>query len=591
MHRFRLDQGEVRIGRDQTNDIWIDSPAVRPQTCLVYAREGLHHLKVYEGAKVLLNGQAVRGLHQLYSGDRIGVGDRELLYGRDDSLPQVAVGLTVILDGAVQYATVYRRNRVRLGRVDADLVLGDPSVSDRHLVIECYSDIGLFAFDLGSQAGTYVRGERIDERSRLADGDIVQLGRVSLRVHLLPVEAYGLLLTEALPERPLVPIAAPKPMDRSPSQRYDPSAAGPSRRQADARSSGGGFVRPMHSANAVANASAAQPPLDRRPPSPEPPAEKPAPLGQQPGQSAPHATEIGSLANILRDAQQQGAFGAPQHTVMADAVRARVDLDALARSQRQIDEAAADSAPRLANQRPLEPAPVRRDMAVRPPQRDSFDEPTQPPPAGGFHEQRTEMLDTNRVYEGLGSGRPRQQDGAIPLTAVLDTELPPPLPPRTRAQRMAEDEELKRPAADRYRLGRTTGAVEPQEYAFRDDGRDDPPRDDGRYRLGRQSGAWDREDPRPLDRPAAPLRRAEPAPPEERYRLGRSSGAFDRPPVQDDRPRVAPRPLSDTERQANPQWSNGQNPVAWPGEPDQSQRPRQARTIDGSRRLDPDRER
>jgi hypothetical protein len=201
------------------------------------------------------------------------------------------------------------------------------------------------------------------------------------------------------------------------------------------------------------------------------------------------------------------------------------------------------------------------------------------------------MLDTNKVYEGLGSGRPRQQDSAIPLTAVLDTELPPPLPPRTRAQRMAEDEELKRPAADRYRLGRSTGAVERQEYGFRDDDRDDPPRDDGRYRLGRQSGAWDRDDPRPIDRPAAPLQRADPGPPDERYRLGRSSGAFDRPPVQDDRPRVAPRPLTDTERQANPQWSNGQNPVAWPGEPDQSQRPRQARNIDGSRRLDPDRER
>jgi hypothetical protein len=326
----------------------------------------------------------------------------------------------------------------------------------------------------------------------------------------------------------------------------------------------------MHSANAVASASAAQPPLDRRPPSPEPPAEKPAVLGQHPAPSAPHATEIGSLANILRDAQQQGAFGAPQHTVMADAVRARVDLDALARGQRQMDEAAAESAPRPPSQRPAEPAPLRRELAGRPPQRDSFDEPTQPPPAGGFHEQRTEMLDTNKVYEGLGSGRPRQQDSAIPLTAVLDTELPPPLPPRTRAQRMAEDEELKRPAADRYRLGRSTGAVERQEYGFRDD---------------------DRDDPRPIDRPAAPLQRADPGPPDERYRLGRSSGAFDRPPVQDDRPRVAPRPLTDTERQANPQWSNGQTPVAWPGEPDQSQRPRQARNIDGSRRLDPDRER
>ncbi len=543
VHRFRLDLGEVRIGRDQSNDIWIDSPAVRPQTCLVYARDSGHHLKVYEGAKVLLNGQAVRGLNQLYSGDRIGVGDRELLYGRDDSLPQVAVGLTVLLDGVVQYGTVYRRNRVRLGRVDADMVFSDPSVSERHMVIECYSEHGLFAFDLGSQAGTLVRGERVHERCRLYDGDVVQLGRVSLRVHLLPAEAYGLLLSEALPERPLVPLAAPKPMDRSPSQRFDPSAAGPQRRQADGRSTGGGFVRPMHSANAVAQSG--QPPLDRRPPAPEP-------LSDRPAMQGPPATEIGSLANLLRDAHQQGASGEPQHTVMADAVKARADLDALA-----------------AGQRPkAEPPAARESVRVR--HVEEFEAPTQPPPQGGFHEQRTEMLDTNRVYEGLSYGRERQPDGAIPLTAVLDTELPPPLPPRTRAQR--EEEEFKQPAAggERYRISKATGGFDREDYGY-------PNREPQR--------------PAELRQPEPQQRRPEPmAPDQDRYRLGRSSGSFDRQPVQDNRPRVAPRPLTDAERAANPDWAQQPRPGV-PGETDASQRLRQQQTIDASRRIDGDRDR
>lgn len=550
VHRFRLDQGEVRIGRDQSNDIWIDSPAVRPQTCLVYARDGGHHLKVYEGAKVLLNGQAVRGLNQLYSGDRIGVGDRELLYGRDDSLPQIAIGLTVLLDGVVQYGTVYRRNRVRLGRVDADMVFADASVSDRHMVIECYSEHGLFAFDLGSQTGTVVRGERVHERCRLFDGDVVQLGRVSLRIHLLPAEAYGILLAQALPDQPLVPLAAPKPMDRSPNQRFDPSAAGPQRRQADGRSTSGGFVRPMHSVNAAAQSG--QPPLERRPPAPEPFAERPAPQG-------PPATEIGSLANLLRDARQQGAFGEPQHTTMADAVKARSDLEALAAAQRP----------------KTEPAAPRESIRVR--QAEEFEAATQPPPQTGFHEQRTEMLDTNRVYEGLSYGRERMADGAIPLTAVLDTELPPPLPPRTRAQR--EEEELKQPSAggERYRISKATGGFDREDYGYAN-------REPGRPTEQRA--------PEPQQRVAEPQpRRSEPPPPDqERYRLGRTSGSFDRQPVQDNRPRVAARPLTEAERIANPDWALQQHPAAQ-GETDASQRLRQQRTIDGSRRIDGDRDR
>ena len=557
VHRFRLDQGEVRIGRDQSNDIWIDSPAVRPQTCLVYARDGGHHLKVYDGAKVLLNGQAVRGLNQLYSGDRIGVGDRELLYGRDDSLPQIAVGLTVMLDGVVQYGTVYRRNRVRLGRVDADMLLGDPSVSERHMVIECYSEHGLFAFDLGGQTGTLVRGERVHERCRLYDGDIVQLGQVSLRIHLLPAEAYGILLAEPLPERPLVAMAAPKPMDRGPNQRFDAHAGGPDRRQSDGRASTGGFVRPSHSASAVAQTG--QTPLDRRPPAPEPPPERPA-------RNGPPATEIGSLANLLRDAQRQGGFDEPQHTTMADAVKARVDLAAMAAAQRQQSE----------------PAAARQSVRVR--QAAEYEAPTQPAEPMGFHEQRTEMLDTNRVYEGLNPGRSRQQDGAIPLTAMLDTELPPPLPPRTRAQR--EEEELKPPSAggDRYRISKSTGSFDRDDYGYSN-------REPARGSEQRVAEPQQRISEPQLRAAEPQLRRPEaPAPDQDRYRLGRASGSFDRQPVQDNRPRVASRPLTEAERIANPDWAVQQDQAAH-GETDASQRMRQLRTIDGSRRLDGDKDR
>jgi DNA-binding winged helix-turn-helix (wHTH) protein len=67
-----------------------------------------------------------------------------------------------------------------LGRaLDADIRFDVPGVSRRHarIVVEG----GHVALeDLGSQNGTYLRGERITGRATLADGDEVRLGPVSI---------------------------------------------------------------------------------------------------------------------------------------------------------------------------------------------------------------------------------------------------------------------------------------------------------------------------------------------------------------------------------------------------------------------------
>jgi DNA-binding winged helix-turn-helix (wHTH) protein len=67
-----------------------------------------------------------------------------------------------------------------LGRaLDADIRFDVPGVSRRHARIVVQS--GHVALeDLGSQNGTYLRGERIIGRATLADGDEVRLGPVSI---------------------------------------------------------------------------------------------------------------------------------------------------------------------------------------------------------------------------------------------------------------------------------------------------------------------------------------------------------------------------------------------------------------------------
>jgi DNA-binding winged helix-turn-helix (wHTH) protein len=67
-----------------------------------------------------------------------------------------------------------------LGRsLDADIRFDVPGVSRRHARIVVDGEHAALE-DLGSQNGTYLRGERITERATLADGDEVRLGPVSI---------------------------------------------------------------------------------------------------------------------------------------------------------------------------------------------------------------------------------------------------------------------------------------------------------------------------------------------------------------------------------------------------------------------------
>lgn len=71
------------------------------------------------------------------------------------------------------------RELTTIGRhPDSDIFLDDVTVSRRHADIERVDD-GQLLRDHGSLNGSYVNGDRVDER-RLGTGDEVQIGRFKL---------------------------------------------------------------------------------------------------------------------------------------------------------------------------------------------------------------------------------------------------------------------------------------------------------------------------------------------------------------------------------------------------------------------------
>ncbi len=106
-----------------------------------------------------------------------------------DELPELAPGtgmLVVVRGPNAGSRFLLDRATTTVGRhPDSDIFLDDVTVSRRHAELQ-RDDQGTTLKDLGSLNGSYVGGDRVDER-RLAMGDEVQIGRFKL----LYLDAYG----------------------------------------------------------------------------------------------------------------------------------------------------------------------------------------------------------------------------------------------------------------------------------------------------------------------------------------------------------------------------------------------------------------
>jgi len=72
-----------------------------------------------------------------------------------------------------------------VGREEADLALGDAKVSRKHAEIGLYGPQAWVLRDLASTNGTLVNGRRVQDRQRLQNGDLIELGDTALRVSIL----------------------------------------------------------------------------------------------------------------------------------------------------------------------------------------------------------------------------------------------------------------------------------------------------------------------------------------------------------------------------------------------------------------------
>jgi pSer/pThr/pTyr-binding forkhead associated (FHA) protein len=99
-----------------------------------------------------------------------------------DDMPQLEAGtgmLVVVRGPNAGSRFLLDRDTTQVGRhPDSDIFLDDVTVSRRHAELR-RTDSGVTVQDLGSLNGSYVNGDRVEERP-LATGDELQIGRFKL---------------------------------------------------------------------------------------------------------------------------------------------------------------------------------------------------------------------------------------------------------------------------------------------------------------------------------------------------------------------------------------------------------------------------
>ena len=194
--QYRLEGNISSIGRAEENPVGLfGDNAVQARHAVIEHRGNdyvLRCLAVADGTFV--NGERIESA-TLRDGDRIRIGSYEMSFHLRGVKPSMRVesgpsqayvapppaesgGGAVLIDSTGRSFPIQTARETKIGRAtDNDIVLGDASVSRHHAAIEARNG-GFHMRDLGSQNGTFVRGERVNE-APLRNGDPVRVGDAS----------------------------------------------------------------------------------------------------------------------------------------------------------------------------------------------------------------------------------------------------------------------------------------------------------------------------------------------------------------------------------------------------------------------------
>jgi pSer/pThr/pTyr-binding forkhead associated (FHA) protein len=212
---FTLNREETHIGRIDSADLQLTDEGISRNHALIRRDPDGSYQLVDAGSRngSYINGRKLTGPQPLQDGDEVRFGvltllkfssgippggeqlpesswsesetvssNIESLFGRISEETSAAPALLVALSGAAAGKVFQlKQRRVTLGRDDmVDLQIQDVGISRRHAAISKTEEGGYSLEDLGSSNGTFANQKLVDQPYLLRDGDMIQLGTMTV---------------------------------------------------------------------------------------------------------------------------------------------------------------------------------------------------------------------------------------------------------------------------------------------------------------------------------------------------------------------------------------------------------------------------
>ena len=186
VYRCQFTKNFTTIGRDRDNDIVIRDESVEPNHAQITRAGGVYTIRAMGEAEVCVDGEEVEGGWELMNGNRIEVGDTEILFAREQVEAPTTIHLLIRKPGEPPLGFWTSKTTLVIGREKGDIIIDDPLLSKVHAIIENFCDGGQFLLDARSERGTGLNGESIDARHRLEDGDLIEVGAIEVEFRSNP---------------------------------------------------------------------------------------------------------------------------------------------------------------------------------------------------------------------------------------------------------------------------------------------------------------------------------------------------------------------------------------------------------------------
>lgn len=191
-HEFS--EGEVTIGRSDECTVALNSGSVSRKHARFFVHLNRAYVEDLRSANgVVVNGARINGVHALAGPTVVVIGDHVVKFEPDlnvpialppEPTPEVSAPgwrpTLIRLESAAQEQFALIGSTARIGRSSkSDIQIVDTSISRMHAEIRMEAD-SVILVDLSSANGSLVNGQPVTRPVRLTEGDVLQLGDISL---------------------------------------------------------------------------------------------------------------------------------------------------------------------------------------------------------------------------------------------------------------------------------------------------------------------------------------------------------------------------------------------------------------------------